>query len=251
MRIAFSGRSCDSDCQPDACCGRGHSCCPRCRRCASWSSRSWLFPRSSLPRTSSRDSRLRPVALSPTRPSPFSPPRAHPGRSIQTTTTKADPMSFSHMAASVADRHCGWEAADHHTDAILAHRTKARPASSSILPSRYTPPSHVVPFRWSSSMASPSPPLFGRTSHLSSYRAAIAFSSTVTRLEHAPPHSLTVPSDLYGRGYSDAPDVTYDVSLHTTQLALLMQHIRWDDAFLVGLSMVRIQLVVSDPERWP
>ncbi|KAG6369632.1 Alpha/Beta hydrolase protein [Boletus reticuloceps] len=43
--------------------------------------------------------------------------------------------------------------------------------------------------------------------------------------------------DLYGRGYSDAPDVTYDVSLHTTQLALLMQHIKWDDAYVVGLSM--------------
>ncbi|KAF8549951.1 alpha/beta-hydrolase [Imleria badia] len=43
--------------------------------------------------------------------------------------------------------------------------------------------------------------------------------------------------DLYGRGYSDAPDVTYDVTLHTTQLALLMQHIRWNDAYVVGLSM--------------
>ncbi|KAH0840377.1 Alpha/Beta hydrolase protein [Lanmaoa asiatica] len=43
--------------------------------------------------------------------------------------------------------------------------------------------------------------------------------------------------DLYGRGYSDAPDVTYDISLHTTQLALLMQHIRWDEAYVVGLSM--------------
>jgi len=43
--------------------------------------------------------------------------------------------------------------------------------------------------------------------------------------------------DLYGRGYSDAPHVTYDVSLYTTQLALLMQHIRWDDAYVVGLSM--------------
>ncbi|KAI9452914.1 Alpha/Beta hydrolase protein [Boletus coccyginus] len=30
--------------------------------------------------------------------------------------------------------------------------------------------------------------------------------------------------DLYGRGYSDAPDVTYD-------------HIRWDDAYVVGFSM--------------
>ncbi|KAH7887293.1 Alpha/Beta hydrolase protein [Phlebopus sp. FC_14] len=43
--------------------------------------------------------------------------------------------------------------------------------------------------------------------------------------------------DLYGRGYSDAPQVTYDVSLHTMQLALLMQHIKWDKSFVVGLSM--------------
>ncbi|KAG2361606.1 Alpha/Beta hydrolase protein [Suillus spraguei] len=43
--------------------------------------------------------------------------------------------------------------------------------------------------------------------------------------------------DLYGRGYSDAPQVTYDTALYTTQLALLMQHVKWDNAFIVGLSM--------------
>ncbi|KAG1811629.1 Alpha/Beta hydrolase protein [Suillus variegatus] len=43
--------------------------------------------------------------------------------------------------------------------------------------------------------------------------------------------------DLYGRGYSDAPQVTYDTTLHTTQLALLMQYVKWDNAFIVGLSM--------------
>ncbi|KAH7923621.1 alpha/beta-hydrolase [Leucogyrophana mollusca] len=43
--------------------------------------------------------------------------------------------------------------------------------------------------------------------------------------------------DLYGRGYSDAPHLTYDVSLHTTQLALLMQHVKWDSAHIVGVSM--------------
>src|ERR1700722_6289466 len=45
-------------------------------------------------------------------------------------------------------------------------------------------------------------------------------------------------SDLYGRGYSDAPQTTYDVSLYVTQLALLMQHIKWDQTRLVGVSMV-------------
>ncbi|KAF9235559.1 Alpha/Beta hydrolase protein [Melanogaster broomeanus] len=43
--------------------------------------------------------------------------------------------------------------------------------------------------------------------------------------------------DLFGRGYSDAPQMTYDVSLHTMQLALLMQHVGWGDAYVVGLSM--------------
>ncbi|KAG1737359.1 Alpha/Beta hydrolase protein [Suillus occidentalis] len=43
--------------------------------------------------------------------------------------------------------------------------------------------------------------------------------------------------DLYGRGYSDAPQVIYDTTLYTTQLALLMQHVKWDNAFIVGLSM--------------
>src|SRR5882762_11151262 len=45
--------------------------------------------------------------------------------------------------------------------------------------------------------------------------------------------------DLYGRGYSDAPQQTvYDTSLYTTQLALLMQHVRWEEAAVVGISMV-------------
>lgn len=51
--------------------------------------------------------------------------------------------------------------------------------------------------------------------------------------------SLTYISDLYGRGYSDAPQATYDTSLYVTQLALLMQYIGWDKANIVGVSMVR------------
>ncbi|KDQ63984.1 hypothetical protein JAAARDRAFT_27662 [Jaapia argillacea MUCL 33604] len=43
--------------------------------------------------------------------------------------------------------------------------------------------------------------------------------------------------DLYGRGYSEAPQTTYDASLYTTQLALLMQHIKWDKAYIAGVSM--------------
>ncbi|KIJ24858.1 hypothetical protein M422DRAFT_38981, partial [Sphaerobolus stellatus SS14] len=43
--------------------------------------------------------------------------------------------------------------------------------------------------------------------------------------------------DLHGRGYSEAPNTIYNHDLYTTQLALLLQHIRWDSAQIVGLSM--------------
>jgi pimeloyl-ACP methyl ester carboxylesterase len=60
-------------------------------------------------------------------------------------------------------------------------------------------------------------------------------------------HQPTDVSDLYGRGYSDAPQVTYDTTLYTTQLALLMQHVKWDNAFIVGLSMVNLSSSVHPP----
>ncbi|VDB84990.1 unnamed protein product [Peniophora sp. CBMAI 1063] len=43
--------------------------------------------------------------------------------------------------------------------------------------------------------------------------------------------------DLYGRGYSDAPATTYSAALYATQLALLMQHIGWEKAYITGVSM--------------
>ncbi|KAJ7458222.1 Alpha/Beta hydrolase protein [Mycena latifolia] len=43
--------------------------------------------------------------------------------------------------------------------------------------------------------------------------------------------------DLYGRGYSDAPSTTYDAQLYVTQLALLLQHVGWAHARMVGVSM--------------
>ncbi|KAI0775860.1 alpha/beta-hydrolase [Trametes elegans] len=43
--------------------------------------------------------------------------------------------------------------------------------------------------------------------------------------------------DLYGRGYSDAPQTTYDSNLYTTQLALLLQYVGWCKADVVGVSM--------------
>ncbi|KAF7342310.1 Hydrolase-4 domain-containing protein [Mycena venus] len=44
--------------------------------------------------------------------------------------------------------------------------------------------------------------------------------------------------DLYGRGYSDAPQgVSYDPQLYVTQLALLLQHLHWTSVRVVGFSM--------------
>jgi pimeloyl-ACP methyl ester carboxylesterase len=53
----------------------------------------------------------------------------------------------------------------------------------------------------------------------------------------ATPH-LIGTQDLYGRGYSDAPQTTYDPTLYSVQLALLMQHIKWEKATVIGVSMV-------------
>ncbi|KAI0961498.1 hypothetical protein AcV7_000585 [Taiwanofungus camphoratus] len=43
--------------------------------------------------------------------------------------------------------------------------------------------------------------------------------------------------DLYGKGYSEAPQTAHHVNLFITQLALLMQYVRWDSAHIVGFSM--------------
>ncbi|KAH9898450.1 alpha/beta-hydrolase [Cubamyces lactineus] len=43
--------------------------------------------------------------------------------------------------------------------------------------------------------------------------------------------------DLYGKGYSEAPHTTYDWTLFCTQLALLLQYVRWEAAHIVGFSM--------------
>ena len=60
------------------------------------------------------------------------------------------------------------------------------------------------------------------------------------RIDSAPLHSLTPRIDLYGRGYSDAPHTTYDASLYSTQLALLLQYVGWSKVNVVGVSMVRV-----------
>jgi pimeloyl-ACP methyl ester carboxylesterase len=57
--------------------------------------------------------------------------------------------------------------------------------------------------------------------------------------------------DLYGRGYSDSPQTKYDSNLYVIQLALLMQHIKWDKAALVGVSMgggIAASFVASFPD---
>ena len=58
-------------------------------------------------------------------------------------------------------------------------------------------------------------------------------------------------ADLYGRGYSDAPEITYDASLYATQLALLMQHVKWPKAYVAGVSMVRSFVLLCCHSRCP
>lgn len=43
--------------------------------------------------------------------------------------------------------------------------------------------------------------------------------------------------DLYGKGYSEAPKTHYYTSLFVTQLALLLQYLRWESAHIGGFSM--------------
>ncbi|RPD62992.1 alpha/beta-hydrolase [Lentinus tigrinus ALCF2SS1-6] len=43
--------------------------------------------------------------------------------------------------------------------------------------------------------------------------------------------------DLFGKGYSEAPHMPSDATLFVTQLALLMQYVRWEAAHIVGFSM--------------
>ena len=52
-------------------------------------------------------------------------------------------------------------------------------------------------------------------------------------------------TDLYGKGYSEAPHVPSDATLFVTQLALLMQYVRWEEAYIVGFSMVRFHDILS------
>ncbi|KAF8487791.1 alpha/beta-hydrolase [Gautieria morchelliformis] len=43
--------------------------------------------------------------------------------------------------------------------------------------------------------------------------------------------------DLFGRGYSEAPETVYNADLYTTQLALLLQHVQFASAHVIGMSM--------------
>jgi pimeloyl-ACP methyl ester carboxylesterase len=68
---------------------------------------------------------------------------------------------------------------------------------------------------------------------------AVSYSTVRSHAIYLHFNSLIYPKDLYGRGYSDAPQTTYDTNLYTTQLAHLMQYLRWEKANIVGVSMVR------------
>jgi len=57
--------------------------------------------------------------------------------------------------------------------------------------------------------------------------------------------------DHYGRGYSDAPEADYDHTFYINELALLMQHIGWNKAYIVGLSMggpIAVEFAVTYPK---
>ncbi|KAH9835600.1 alpha/beta-hydrolase [Rhodofomes roseus] len=43
--------------------------------------------------------------------------------------------------------------------------------------------------------------------------------------------------DLYGKGYSDAPKTAYIANIFVTQLALLLQYLKWEHAHIAGFSM--------------
>lgn len=58
--------------------------------------------------------------------------------------------------------------------------------------------------------------------------------------------------DLYGRGWSDRPDVTYDRDLFATQLQELMDALQLEKAHVVGLSMggaIAARFTARHPER--
>ncbi|KAG6373926.1 Alpha/Beta hydrolase protein [Boletus reticuloceps] len=179
------------------------SCWPH-RQCGSWSSRSWPFPLSSSQYTYSQDSPTLQIQPLSTPPSPVCPPRARPGQSIQKTITKVVPTSCFPMV----ERDIG-----------LSDQSKARGFVHPPPRDTHTSHNHILQVVLIHGLSIP----------------AIVWKDVAPVLASRGYRVLLY--DLYGRGYSDAPDVTYDVSLHTTQLALLMQHIKWDDAYVVGLSM--------------
>lgn len=43
--------------------------------------------------------------------------------------------------------------------------------------------------------------------------------------------------DLWGRGYSQAPPTVYNEALYTSQLAMLLQKVGWDNADIIGVSL--------------
>lgn len=78
-------------------------------------------------------------------------------------------------------------------------------------------------------------------------RTASASCSTVSRTSTSPRRRARLDYsviDLYGRGYSDAPQVPHDPNLYAIQLALLLQYLRWDSTDVVGFSLVRRSLAL-------
>ena len=59
-------------------------------------------------------------------------------------------------------------------------------------------------------------------------------------------------TDLYGRGYSEAPECPYNLDLYVGQLQQLVDHVGWEKFNLLGFSMggaISVAFTAAHPER--
>ncbi|BFZ53983.1 hypothetical protein PYCC9005_001014 [Savitreella phatthalungensis] len=62
------------------------------------------------------------------------------------------------------------------------------------------------------------------------------FSKVIDRLQSLGKYRVAL-FDLFGRGYTDSPDVPHDDRLYVTQLLIVLRHLGWDRCSLVGYSL--------------
>ena len=66
----------------------------------------------------------------------------------------------------------------------------------------------------------------------------VSYHDVPLEVPHCVNHRAPSFPDIYGKGYTQAPQTTYNTYLFVTQLALLMQYVKWENANIVGFSMV-------------